>query len=101
MSGLSFITSLPADLEVWLMLGYAVAVLVGARVTEALARSHFHRAGRSTEQGFEYDELHDSYYCPHGHRLALHVINTPARVAVYRAPASKCAACPMKPDCTH
>ena len=36
--------SLPADLEVALLLGYAVVVLAGARLAERLARAHFERA---------------------------------------------------------
>jgi hypothetical protein len=41
--------SLPADLEVALLLGYAVVVLAGARLTERLARAHFERARRYGE----------------------------------------------------
>jgi hypothetical protein len=88
------------DLEVWLLLGYAIMVLAGARLTEALARTHFRRARRSAEQGFHYDQDGDHYHCPHGERLSLHVIDSNARVAVYRAPASSCADCPSKAACT-
>ena len=35
------LASPPADLEVWLLLGYAATVLVGARLMEALAQVHF------------------------------------------------------------
>jgi hypothetical protein len=97
---LDLLTSLPVDLEVWLLLGYAVVVLVAARVTEALAQTHFRRARRSAEHGFHYDMDADHYHCPHGERLSLHVINAEERVAVYRAPASSCAACPSKGACT-
>src|SRR5262249_11402165 len=45
----------PVDLEVWLLLGYALVVLAGARVTEALAQMHFRRARRFAEHGFRYD----------------------------------------------
>jgi hypothetical protein len=93
-------TSPPADLEVWLLLGYAVAVLAGARITEVLARMHFSRANRFAEQGFRYDVDGDHYHCRHGERLSLHVIDGEARVAVYRAPATTCAACPSKAACT-
>jgi hypothetical protein len=41
--------SLPADLEVALLLGYAVVVLAGARLTERLARAYFERARRCGE----------------------------------------------------
>jgi hypothetical protein len=90
----------PADLEVFLLLGYAVVVLVGARVMERLARVHFERARRYGEGGFHYDADADHYHCPQGERLALHLIDPQERVAVYRAPASACAGCPKKARCT-
>ena len=92
--------SLPADLEVFLFLGYAIAVLAGARLMERLARVHFERARRYGENGFHYDADADHYHCPQGERLALHLIDPQERVAVYRAPASTCAGCPQKPRCT-
>jgi hypothetical protein len=92
--------SLPADLEVSLLLAYAIVVLAGARLTERLARAHFERARRYGEDGFHYDADADHYHCPQGERLALHVIDPQERVAVYRAPASACAGCPEKSRCT-
>jgi hypothetical protein len=92
--------SLPADLEVALLLGYAVVVLAGARLVERLARAHFERARRYGKAGFRYDADADHYHCPQGERLALHVIDPRERVAVYRAPASACAGCPEKARCT-
>ena len=100
MNELELVAGPPADLEVWLLLGYAIMVLAGARLTEALARTHFRRARRSAEQGFRYDQDGDHYHCPHGERLSLHVIDSVERVAVYRAPASSCANCPSKVTCT-
>jgi hypothetical protein len=99
-SDLELLVRPPADLEVWLLLGYAAAVLTAARVTEALAAAHFRRARRFAEQGFHYDERADHYRCPHGKRLSLHVIDSTDRVAAYRAPASSCARCPSKAACT-
>ena len=90
----------PTDLEVWLLLGYSVVVLVGARLTETLAQTHFRRAKRFAEHGFRYDVDADHYHCPHGERLSLHMIDSVERVAVYRAPASSCADCPSKAACT-
>src|SRR5262249_16847139 len=90
----------PMDLEVWLLLGYSVIVLAGARFTEALARIHFRRARRTAEDGFRYDADADHYHCPHGERLSLHVVDSDQRVAVYRAPASTCADCTSKAACT-
>ena len=92
--------SLPTDLDVCLLLGYAIVVLAGARLMERLARVHFERARRYGEDGFHYDADADHYHCPQGERLALHVINPYQRVAVYRAPASACAGCPEKARCT-
>lgn len=100
MNGLEWLTSLPVDLEAWLLLVYAVVVLAGARVTEALAQTHFLRARRLAEAGFSYDSDADHYHCPHGERLSLHVIDRDERVAVYRAPAATCADCPSKGACT-
>jgi hypothetical protein len=92
--------SLPKDMHVSLLLGYAIVVLAGARLMERLARSHFERAQRYGEDGFHYDADADHYHCPQGERLALHLINSQERVAVYRAPASTCANCPKKAGCT-
>src|SRR6516164_11439030 len=92
--------SLPADLEVSLLLGYAIVVLAGARLLERLARAHFERARRYSEGGFHYDADADHYHCPQGERLSLHLIDRQERVAVYRAPASACAGCPEKARCT-
>ena len=92
--------SLPADLEVSLLLGYAIIVLAGARLMERLARAHFERARRYGEDGFRYDADADHYHCPQGERLALHLVDPHERVAVYRAPASACAGCPAKARCS-
>jgi hypothetical protein len=97
---LELLTRPPVDLEVWLLVGYAVVVLAGARLTEALARTHFRRARRYAEEGFRYDADADHYHCPHGERLSLHLIDSEQKVAVYRAPASSCADCPSKAACT-
>ena len=45
-----------------LLLGYAVVVLAGARLTERLARAHFERARRYSESGFDYDAGADHYH---------------------------------------
>jgi hypothetical protein len=94
------LVSLPADLEVALLLGYAIVVLAGARLMEWLARVHFERARRYGEDGFRYDADADHYHCPQGERLALHLIDVQERVAVYRAPTAACNGCPDKARCT-
>jgi hypothetical protein len=90
----------PVELEVWLILGYVLAVLVGARLFEALAKVHFERARRYAERGFQYVADLDHYQCPQGERLGLHLIDEDSRLAVYRAPASSCNNCPLKASCT-
>jgi hypothetical protein len=100
MNDLEMLTRPPADLEVWLLLGYAIVVLAGARLVEVVAKMHFRRAARLAEEGFHYDADADHYHCQHGERLSLHVIDPDERVAVYRAPASICADCPSKAACT-
>jgi hypothetical protein len=92
--------SLLVDLEVSLLLVYAIVVLVGARLMERLARAHFEWARRYGEDGFHFDADADHYHCPQGERLALHLIDPHERVAIYRAPASACAGCPEKARCT-
>jgi hypothetical protein len=100
MDTVTLLLSLPADLEAWLILGYVAVVLAGARICEALAKIHFERARRYAERGFEYDAAEDHYRCPQGERLSLHLIEPDNRVAVYRAPASRCNGCPSKAACT-
>jgi hypothetical protein len=100
MEDVSWLLAPPLELEVWLILGYGFAILVGARLFEALARIHFQRARRYSERGFQYDADLDHYECPHGERLALHLIDEDSRTAVYRAPATSCNNCPLKASCT-
>lgn len=100
MDTVSLLLTLPVELEVWLILGYVTVVLGGARLSELLARLHFERARRYAESGFEYDADADHYHCPEGERLTLHLVEQQSRLAVYRAPASRCNGCPRKAYCT-
>jgi hypothetical protein len=100
MNTVALLLSLPGDLEAWLIISYVAVVLAGARICETLARAHFGRARRYAERGFEYDEAEDHYRCPQGERLSLHLIEPDNRLAVYRAPASRCNGCPSKASCT-
>ena len=54
MDPVASLVTLPVELEAWLILGYVAAVLVGARLFEALARVHFEWARRYAERGFQY-----------------------------------------------
>ena len=65
-----------------------------------MARLHFRRTRLNAERGFRYDAEADHYHCPQGERLALHYVESANRLAVYRAPASSCNACPLKAACT-
>jgi hypothetical protein len=92
--------AVPADLEAQLILVYVAVVLGGAHLIEALARSHFARARRYAEQGFAYDADEDQYRCPQGETLQREESDAAGRLAVYRALASSCNACPLKGSCT-
>lgn len=100
MDPIPLLLSVPLDLEVWLILGYVVVVLLGAYLSEVLARAHFERARRYAERGFEYDADADHYRCPQGERLELHQVEPERQLAVYRAPAHSCNDCPLKGSCT-
>jgi hypothetical protein len=89
----------PARLELWLILAYVAAVLIASRAVDALARAHFARARRHDDQGFEYVPDHDHYRCAGGEHLPRHDFDPVSRRAIYRAPASTCNACPLKPSC--
>ena len=89
----------PVDVELWIILFYVGSLLVGARVVEALARLHFARAQRYSEQGFEYIKAHDVYRCPEGEYLSLHNVHQHKRLAVYRARAASCGRCRLKALC--
>jgi hypothetical protein len=99
-NGLDQFLTMPAGLDVWLLVGYALVVVAGSKLTEVLARVHFERGRRYAERGFRYDSDLDHYDCPQGERLTLHLVNPSRQMAVYRAPAARCAACPLKADCT-
>ena len=75
------------------MLVYVAALLIGAKIVEAVARMHFARAQRYGERGFEYIEARDAYRCPDGNFLELHRVQDDKRFAVYRARASHCRVC--------
>ena len=100
MNMLLSLLAVPADLEARLILAYVAVVLGGAHLIEALARLHFARARRYAEQGFRYDADEDHYRCPQGETLHREESDADGRLAVYRAPASSCNACPLKGTCT-
>jgi hypothetical protein len=90
----------PADLELWLFLGYVSALWLGAWLLEAMARVHFHRALRHAHEGFAYDPGLDRYECPQGELLTLQTYDDRNKLAIYKAPASSCSGCVLKAFCT-
>lgn len=90
---------LPIQLDVWLVLIYASAILVAARGVEAIAQFHFRRAAGRDHANFNYLESEDRFICPAGRHLTLHVVDHVRRRAEYRAQASDCNACSLKNLC--
>jgi hypothetical protein len=90
----------PADLELWLFLGYVSVLWLGAWMLEAMARVHFHRALRHAHEGFAYDPGLDRYECPQGELLTLQTYDDRNKLAIYKAPASSCNGCVLKTFCT-
>src|SRR5262245_14764217 len=90
---------LPVNPELWIVLGYVLVVLIGARVTELLARAHFAQAHRRAQRGFEYIAEEDRYRCTEGERLYLHSLDSARGLAVYQALPDRCNSCTRKPDC--
>jgi len=91
--------SLPVDPELWIVLCYVIVVLIGARITELLARMHFALARRRAERGFEYVVEDDHYRCPEGERLSLQSHDAPRGLAIYQAAPDRCASCALKQAC--
>jgi hypothetical protein len=89
----------PADFREWILLGYVIMTVAGAWLLGRIGRHHFRRAQQLAELGFEYDAALDEYECPEGERLSLHVLQSSARVAVYRAKAESCAGCSRRASC--
>lgn len=90
---------LPVDLELWIVLGYVLVVLTGARMTELLARAHFAQAHRRALLGFEYVAEEDQYRCAEGERLSLHSLDPARGLAVYQALPERCGSCALKQAC--
>jgi hypothetical protein len=86
--------------EVWLAMGYAVALLLGAGVLEWLSAHTHRRSLRYRTSGFSYDAQQDSWECPEGQHLWPHAFDPQGRVVRYRAKAHICNGCPRKSACT-
>jgi hypothetical protein len=90
---------LPVDLELWIVLCYVIVVLIGARITELLARAHFAHARRRAEQGFEYVAEDDHYRCREGERLTRHSVDSSRGLVVYQTLPDRCGSCALKKVC--
>jgi hypothetical protein len=99
MQPLELMFRLPTDPELWIVMCYVVVVLIGARISELLARAHFAQARRRAEHGFEYVAEGDHYRCSEGERLSLLDIDSPRGIAVYQSPPDRCGRCPLKHAC--
>jgi hypothetical protein len=91
---------LALDLGLAMLLAYVVVLWIAGWALEILARAHFHRARRYAHTGFTYDTELDRYECPQGELLTLHTFDDRNKLAIYKAPASSCDACPLKAFCT-
>jgi hypothetical protein len=91
---------LALDLGLALLLAYLLALWVGGRALELLARAHFRRARRQAHDGFDYDAVLDRYECPQGELLTLHTFDDRNKRAIYKAPAASCNECALKAFCT-
>jgi len=99
MQPLDIMFQLPADLELWIILVYVAAVVIGARVIEVLARVHLARAHRNAEEGFEYLADQDRYLCAGGEHLTLHRREPERQLAIYQATPDQCHTCRLKDSC--
>ncbi len=99
MQPLDIMFQFPADLELWIILVYVAAVVIGARVIEILARMHLARAARHAEEGFEYLADQDRYRCAGGEHLALHRQEPERQLAIYHATPEQCHTCRLKESC--
>jgi len=95
------VSSLAAvPIEVWLSIGYSLAMVGLAYVIDGFARraASTHEGGRLS--GFAYDERADVFTCRHDQVLRPHSFDPDSKVVSYRAKAATCNACPSKHLCT-
>ena len=86
--------------EVLLVGGYAVLLLVVAAVLDWLAQHTQRRSERYRTAGFRYLPQHDAWTCSEDAMLWPMEYDKEHHLVRYRAKASVCNACHVKPDCT-
>ncbi len=90
----------PPATSVWLVAGYALALLAIAWSFDAMARRASARAARWRTAQFLYRPDHDAWVCPQDHWLWPTSFDPKHRVMRYRALPLVCNSCPVKPTCT-
>jgi hypothetical protein len=90
----------PPAASVWLVAGYALALVAVAWGFDAMARRMSRRAARWRVGGFVYRADHDAWVCPQDQWLWPTSFDPRHRVMRYRAPPAVCNSCPVKSGCT-
>jgi len=86
--------------EVVLVGAYAVVLLAVAFVLDWLAQHTQRRSERFRTAGFSYHPQHDAWTCSEDAMLWPMEYDKEHHLVRYRAKASVCNSCPVKPDCT-
>ena len=90
----------PPSTAVWLMAGYALALVAIAWGFDVMARRTSLRAARWRTGQFVYHADHDAWVCPQDQWLWPTSFDPDHRVMRYRAKPSVCNSCPVKSTCT-
>ena len=90
----------PPSIAVWLMAGYALALVAVAWGFDSMARRISIRAARWRTGNFRYHTDHDAWLCPQDQWLWPTSFDPGSRVMRYRAKPSVCNSCPVKATCT-
>ena len=90
----------PPAASVWLMAGYALALVAVAWGFDMMARRTSMRAARWRTGLFTYHADHDAWQCPQDQWLWPTSFDPHSRVMRYRAKPSVCNSCPVKSTCT-
>lgn len=86
--------------SVWLVAGYALALVVVAWGFDLMARRVSRRAARWRTGQFVYRPDHDAWVCPQDHWRWPTSFDPTHRVMRYRASPVVCNSCPVKSSCT-